>query len=215
MNPDDPSITRYPTPIRLKAFETPADERKQLIEQKIHEIMDILGLDLSHPSIKKTPFRISKMFVDEIFSGLNPAHFPSITLHEQKVPQSEVVLVKNISFVSFCEHHFVPMIGKAHVAYIPKDKIIGLSKVNRIVHFFSKQPQVQERLTAQIADCLSLLLNIEDVAVFMKAKHFCVAARGVEDDESETETCVLKGKFQNDSLLRAEFMQSIHSPSKE
>ncbi len=209
MNKPSLAITHFPNPIRPEAFKRSTEERKELIENKVREILEILGLDLSDESLKKTPFRVAKMFVDEIFSGLDPAHFPSLTIHEQKVHEDEIILVKNIRFISFCEHHLVPFVGIAHVAYLPRNKIIGLSKINRIVHYFAKRPQLQERLTAQIADCLSLVLDIEDIAVAISAKHFCVVARGVEDIDSETETHVLRGQFQTAPHRRAEFFSSL------
>lgn len=208
-----PAITNFPSQIRQEAFKRSPAERKQLIEKKVEEILEILGLDLSDHSLSQTPYRVAKMYVDEIFSGLDPDNFPSITLHQQKVHPDELILIKNISFSSFCEHHLVPMVGKAHVAYLPKDKIIGLSKINRIVHYFSKRPQLQERLTAQIADSLSIVLGTEDIAVSLNAKHFCVIARGVEDCESETETHVLRGQFKSIEHRRKEFFHSLHETS--
>lgn len=209
MNPKDPAITQFPSPIHPEAFLRSKDEKKMLIERHVREILNILGLDLDDDSIKRTPERVARMYVDEIFSGLDPAAFPQISTYPQKTPHDELVLVKNIHFSSFCEHHFVPMIGVAHVAYLPKGKIIGLSKVNRIVHYFAKRPQLQERLNAQIADALSLILEIEDVAVFLRAQHLCVVARGVEDEASETETHVLKGEFQQVPHRRNEFFSAI------
>lgn len=209
-----PAITHFPTHIHPEALKRPPEERKKLIEIKLKEILEILGLDLTDNSLKKTPFRVAKMFVDEIFSGLDPANFPSMTLHEQEVHRDEIIIVKNIHFISFCEHHLVPFIGQAHVAYLPKEKVIGLSKINRIVHYFSKRPQLQERLTAQVADSLALILECDDVAVSMSAKHFCVIARGVEDHECETETHVLRGQFQNVPHRRTEFFSCIHNTLK-
>jgi GTP cyclohydrolase IA len=184
-----------------------AKEKKNLIAAKMKEILEILGLDLNNPSLSKTPQRIAKMYVDEIFSGLNPENFPRLSFQEEDIPK-ELILVKNISFVSFCEHHFVPIVGKAHVAYVPQKKLLGLSKIHRIVHFFSKRPQLQERLTAQIAHSLMTLLEIEDVAVLLQAFHFCVMARGVEDMTAEMETHVLKGRFEHENI-RTEFFSRI------
>lgn len=201
----DPAITHFPTPIREEAFQTAPEERKALVETKIREIMEVIGLDITDPSLSQTPKRVAKMFVEEIFSGLDPKSFPKITLQSQETSNGEIIFVKNIELVSFCEHHFVPMVGTAHVAYIPHGKILGLSKVHRIVRYFARRPQLQERLAAQIADCLALLLKTEDIAVSITAKHFCVIARGVEDKLSETRTDFLRGAFKHDAALRAEF----------
>lgn len=182
------------------------EQKKEKIAQKMGEILEILGLDLSNPTISKTPDRIAKMYVDEIFWGLDPGNFPEITLHKESLPD-ESVYIKKISFVSFCEHHLVPMIGYMNIAYIPKTHLLGFSKIHRIAHYFAAQPQLQERLTAQIADCLSTLLETEDVAVSIEAKHFCVLARGVKDASGDAETFVLKGKFKDQ--LRSEFFLNI------
>ena len=157
--------------------------------------MDVLGLDLNDDSLKGTPNRVAKMYIDEIFSGLNPANKPKIALFENKYQYNQMLVEKNISFYSNCEHHFVPIIGKAHVAYISSGKVIGLSKLNRIVQYFAKRPQVQERLTNQIANELKLILNTEDVAVIIDAKHLCVSSRGIKDDASATITSHYGGKF--------------------
>ncbi len=206
---NDPAITQFPTHLREDAFEMSPQQKKILIEKKFHEIMEVLGLDLEDESLRGTPSRVAKMFVDEIFSGLDPHNFPAISLHEQKIDPKEIILVRNISFVSFCEHHFVPMCGKAHVAYIPSQKIIGLSKINRIVTYFAKRPQLQERMNAQIADSLTQILETENVAVVMAAQHFCIAARGVEDINAITETHVLRGEFQTDEKRRFEFFSML------
>ena len=186
------------------------NEKKRLIAEKMHEVLEILGLDLSNPSLSATPERIAKMYVDEIFSGLDPAQFPKLTFQEENIPH-ELVLVKNISFVSFCEHHFVPIVGKAHVGYFPHRKLLGLSKVPRIIHYFAKRPQVQERLTAQIAEALALHLDTQDVAVSLQAVHFCVMARGIEDATASMETHVLKGCFESNPAVRSEFFSRIPS----
>lgn len=174
----------------------------------MREVMTILGLDLSNPSLAETPHRIAKMYVDEIFSGLDATQFPKLTFQEENIPD-ELVLIKNISFVSFCEHHFVPIAGKAHVGYFPKGKLLGLSKVPRIIHHFAKRPQVQERLTAQIAQSLAFHLDTPDVAVSLQAIHFCMIARGIEDSSASMETHVLKGRFESDPAIRAEFFSRI------
>lgn len=155
--------------------------------------MEILGLDLSDPSLAKTPARIAKMYAEEIFWGLDHNNFPQLTFQKEETP-NELVVIKNISFVSFCEHHFVPIVGKAHVAYYPEGKIMGLSKVHQIVRYFAKRPQLQERLTQQIADTLSEALETEEIGVSIQAVHFCVIARGVEDHSAEVETRILKGE---------------------
>lgn len=183
------------------------EDKIRLISDRYREIMEILGLDLNDDSLAGTPDRIGRMFVDEIFSGLDPLNFPRISLFDNKY-NSGMVICK-VEVTSFCEHHFVPMNGHAYVAYVPKDKVIGLSKIPRIVKYFSKRPQVQERLTAQIAESMAEILGIEDVAVWMNLKHYCVIARGVEDQQSHTITQNLKGSFANDALLRQEFFESL------
>ena len=159
------------------------------------EIMETMGLDLSDDSLKGTPKRVAKMYIEEIFSGLNPANKPKIALFDNKYQYNQMLVEKNISFYSNCEHHFVPIMGKAHVAYISSGKVIGLSKLNRIVQYYAKRPQVQERLTNQIARDLQEILETEDVAVIIEAKHLCVSSRGVKDDSSETVTCFYGGSF--------------------
>lgn len=185
-----------------------AEEKKRLIAEHMKEVLSILGLDVEHSSLKDTPSRIAKMYVDEIFSGLDPDKFPKMVFQEEDIAE-ELVLVKNISFVSFCEHHFVPIIGKAHIAYFPTKKVIGLSKIPRLIRYFAQKPQLQERLTAEIADSLSSLLETEDVAVAIQAVHFCVMARGVEDMTAEMETHILRGRFEKDLRLRTEFFTRI------
>jgi GTP cyclohydrolase I len=205
-----PAITKFPTPVLKEKLNLSSDEKKRLIAEKMGEILEILGLDLHDASLAETPKRVAEMYVDEIFWGLDPTHFPEVVMQRQECERSEMVLIKNISLISFCEHHFVPMVGKAHVAYIPKDQVIGLSKVNRIVKYFAKRPQLQERLTAQIADSLSIVLQSEDVAVYTTARHHCVSARGVEDEGSETDIHVLRGVFLHDDAQRREFFSNIH-----
>lgn len=205
--------TRYPSPI----LETPpalTDEEKiEFIATRYKEIMEVLGLDLSDDSLQLTPHRIARMYVKEIFSGLKQDNFPEISLFENKFQPSKgenanIILVK-VNFTSFCEHHFVPMRGYAYVAYVPHKKIIGLSKIPRIVRFFAKRPQVQERLAAQIVDSLSILLETDNVAISIIAEHYCVIARGIENEHSNTVTNVLRGNFQTDESLRREFFESI------
>lgn len=202
----DPALTRYPHP--WNASDLSSELKKTKIEEHLHAILEILGLDLTHSSLAETPARIAKMYVDEVFSGLDPQNFPPITFHPVDVPQ-EMIVVKHISFVSFCEHHFVPMLGSAHVAYIPEKKIVGLSKINRIVRYFAKRPQLQERLTAQIVDSLSILLETEHVAAITDARHFCMLARGVEDLETSVEVALFEGRFRDEEALRSQFLNSI------
>lgn len=160
-----------------------------------------MGLDLNDDSLQGTPQRVAKMYIEEIFSGLNPANKPKVTLFENKYQYNQMLVEKNITFYSNCEHHFVPIIGKAHVAYISSGKVIGLSKLNRIVQYYAKRPQVQERLTNQIAIELKNILEIEDVAVIIDAKHLCVSSRGIKDDNSSTVTSYFGGKFNNQEKI--------------
>jgi GTP cyclohydrolase I len=169
------------------------------IEYHFRKIMLALGLDLTDDSLKDTPLRVAKMFVNEAFIGLNPLNEPSITLFENTFKYNQVVLERDIPIYSYCEHHFVPIIGKAHIAYISKGQVIGLSKLNRIAHYCSKRPQVQERLTIEIADYLKRAMNIEDVAVIIKAEHLCVASRGIHDTGCTTLTSSLHGQFLTDA----------------
>jgi GTP cyclohydrolase I len=184
------------------------DTKIEIISQHFEEIMRVLGLDLNDDSLKGTPDRVAKMYVNEVFSGLNPANKPSVTLFENKYNYSEMLVEKDIKVHSFCEHHFVPIIGKAHVAYISNGKVIGLSKINRIVDYFARRPQVQERLTVQIAEELKKALNTEDVAVAITADHMCVTLRGIKDHESSTYTSSFHGKFK-EKEYRREFIDLI------
>lgn len=192
---DDHLYTGLKTPMRPDAFKLSDKEKRQRIAQLFEEIMDVLGLDLTDDSLRGTPNRVAKMYVDEIFSGLNPANKPNITLFDNKYQYNQMLVEKNISFHSNCEHHFVPIFGKAHVAYISSGKVIGLSKLNRIVQYYAKRPQVQERLTNQIAEDLKHILGTEDVAVIIDAKHQCVSSRGIKDESSTTITSYYGGTF--------------------
>ena len=183
------------TPLREDAFALDDDLKIVLIEEKFRDIMNILGLDLTDDSLSGTPRRVAKMYVKEIFSGLNPSNKPQATLFENKYQYGEMLVEKNITFYSNCEHHFVPIIGKVHVAYISNGFIIGLSKINRIVQFYARRPQVQERLTIQIVNALKDVLKTEDVAVVVDANHHCVASRGIQDTSSSTITSSYSGKF--------------------
>lgn len=209
MNKPKPFQTHFPSPIREDIEQLSDEEKIRKIERHFYGIMEALGLDLTDPSLEATPYRVAKMYVKEIFSGLKENEFPQISFFPNHNKDSSLVLVK-ASFTSFCEHHFVPMHGRAYFAYVPREKIIGLSKISRIIRYFSRRPQVQERLTRQIADSLSLLLESEDVAVSLVATHFCVIARGVEDDHGHTITNSLHGKFQTDVNLRKEFFEAIN-----
>lgn len=200
--------TSVDTPLRDDAFDLNDNEKIELIQDKFREIMEVLGLDLTDDSLRGTPYRVAKMYVKEIFSGLNPANKPDVKLFENKYQYNEMLVEKNITFYSNCEHHFVPIIGTAHVAYISNGKVIGLSKLNRIVQYFAKRPQVQERLTMQIASELKQILQTEDVAVLIDAKHLCVSSRGIEDVNSSTVTAEYSGAFK-DMEKRNEFLKYV------
>ncbi len=182
---------------------------KNRIKNHITAIMQLLNLDLSNDSLKETPYRIAKMYIDEIFSGLDYANFPKITVIANKMQIEEIVTVRDITLTSTCEHHFLTISGKAMVSYIPKDAVIGLSKINRIVQFFSQRPQVQERLTRQILVSLQMLLGTKNVAVSIDAVHYCVKARGIRDATSVTSTTALGGLFQSNKNTRQEFFRSL------
>ncbi len=200
------------TPLRADAFEMDDDLKIELIEKHFREIMNILGLDLSDDSLNGTPHRVAKMYVKEIFRGLNPANKPKISMFENKYKYNQMLVEKNITMYSNCEHHFVPIIGKVHVAYISNGQVIGLSKINRIVQYYAQRPQVQERLTKQIANELKQVLGTDDVAVVIDAHHLCVSSRGVTDVNSSTVTSEYTGKF-NDNDVRKEFLSYIEMGS--
>jgi len=205
---DNHVATSIETPMREDAFDLSDSEKIAIIESHFREIMLTLGLDLTDDSLRGTPKRVAKMYIEEIFSGLNPASEPKIALFENKYGYNEMLIEKNISFYSNCEHHFVPIVGKTHIAYISSGQVIGLSKLNRIVQYYAKRPQVQERLTMQIAKHLQRVLKTDHVAVFIDAKHLCVSSIGVKDDATSTITSFYGGKFQEDNTRR-EFLQSI------
>ncbi len=205
---DDHIMTSIDTPMVEGAFDMSDDEKIAQIEYHFRQIMETLGLDLTDDSLNGTPKRVAKMYVKEIFSGLDPKNMPKIALFENKYQYNEMLVEKNITFYSNCEHHFVPIFGKAHVSYIANGQVIGLSKLNRIVQHFAKRPQVQERLTMQIAKELQKILGTEDVAVMIDAKHLCVSSRGVKDDTSTTITSYYGGKFQEEAT-KAEFLKYI------
>ena len=183
-----------------------ADQKYRRIEALMREVVETLGLDLGDDSLAETPHRIAKMYVREIFSGLDYSEFPKLSLIDNKMGVNEMVKVRDIELISTCEHHFVTIDGTAKVAYIPKDKILGLSKINRLVRFFARRPQVQERLTRQILVALKALLGTDDVAVSIDATHYCVKSRGVMDSNSQTSTTALGGCFEKNIHTRAEFL---------
>lgn len=199
---DDHLYTGVRTPMKPDAFELSDDEKKEHIADLFGQIMDVMGLDLTDDSLKGTPMRVAKMYIDEIFSGLDPENKPKVALFENKYQYNQMLVEKDITFYSNCEHHFVPIIGRAHVAYISSGKVIGLSKLNRIVQYYAKRPQVQERLTNQIALELQSILDTEDVAVIIDAKHLCVSSRGIKDDTSATVTSFYGGKFNSPEKIQ-------------
>jgi len=198
------------TPLRENAFDMSDDEKIEKIAEHFDKIMKILGLDMTDDSLQGTPYRVAKMYVKEIYSGLNPENRPMMRAFENKYNYDEMLIEKDISFYSTCEHHFVPIIGKAHVAYIPNKNVVGLSKLNRMVQYCARRPQVQERLTVQIAEELMQSLNTMDVAVLLEADHLCVASRGVKDINSKTITTQYNGKFKEDKV-REEFLKHIYN----
>ena len=205
---DDHVGTSIDTPMRVDAFDLSDEEKIALIEDKFRDIMDTMGLDLNDDSLQGTPHRVAKMFIKEIFYGLNPANKPKISVFENKFKYGEMLVEKNINLNSTCEHHFLPIVGKAHVAYISNGEVIGLSKINRIVDFFARRPQVQERLTVQIAKELKSIIKTEDVAIVIDAKHMCVSSRGIQDESSSTVTADYSGKFK-DKTVRDEFLKYL------
>ena len=206
---DDHLYTGLETPMRSDAFKISDNEKKEKIAILFEEIMNVMGLDLTDDSLKGTPKRVAKMYIEEIFSGLNPENKPKGALFDNKYQYNQMLVEKNITFYSNCEHHFVPIIGKAHVAYISSGKVIGLSKLNRIVQYYAKRPQVQERLTNQIANELKDILETDDIAVIIDAKHLCVSSRGIKDDTSATVTSYYGGVF-NTSEKIAELQNYIN-----
>ena len=196
--------------------ETPMIENNLSIKQKVAKIeknftaiMETLGLDLTDDSLIETPLRVAKMFCSEIFWGMDPENFPKCTTVENKMHYDELVVERGITVMSNCEHHFLPIIGKATIAYMPNKKVLGLSKLNRVVEYFSKRPQIQERLVLQIAEALKFILDTEDVAVHIDAAHMCVATRGVEDTSSSTVTTYMGGRFRAEMGLRSEFLNNV------
>lgn len=205
---DNHVATSLETPMREDAFLLSDEQKMLLIEDKFRDIMTVLGLDLNDDSLNGTPHRVAKMFVQEIFSGLNPENKPKISVFENKFKYGEMLVEKNINMNSTCEHHFLPIVGKAHVAYISSGQVIGLSKINRVVDYFARRPQVQERLTVQIANELKRILKTEDVAVVIDAKHLCVSSRGIQDESSSTITAEYGGVFK-DPHRKDEFLKYL------
>jgi GTP cyclohydrolase I len=207
---DDHVGSSYNTPLREDAFDEDEATKISKIEGHFTEIMKVLGLDLTDDSLSGTPNRVAKMYVQEVFSGLDPDNKPVAKLFDNKFNYDQMLVEKDITFYSHCEHHFVPFFGKVHAAYISSGKVIGLSKINRIVQYYAKRPQVQERLTVQIAEELRRVLKTEDVGVVIDASHLCVASRGVGDTNSKTGTANFSGKFENEDTKR-EFLNYINS----
>lgn len=200
--------TSAQTPLREDAFAISDDEKIELIKKDVEHILNTLGLDLTDDSLKGTPNRVAKMFVKEIFGGLNPVKKPSSSTFDNKYKYNEMLVEKNIVVYSTCEHHLLPIVGRAHVAYISNGTVVGLSKMNRIVDYFAKRPQVQERLTIQIVQELQKVLGTDDVACVIDAKHLCVNSRGIRDIESSTVTAEFGGKFKEEKVRR-EFLDYI------
>jgi len=196
------------TPLRADAFDISNEEKRNRIEESVRDILDTLGMDLNDDSLKGTPRRVAKAFVNELFGGLNPANKPKLSTFDNNYKYGEMLVEKNITVYSTCEHHLLPIVGRAHVAYISKGNVIGLSKMNRIVDYYAKRPQVQERLTMQVVQALQVALGTEDVACVIDAKHLCVNSRGVRDIESSTVTSEFGGKFKNKET-KLEFLNYI------
>jgi GTP cyclohydrolase I len=207
---DDDSLLSNPssTPLRADAFEMSDEDKMEIIERDFRHIMHTLGLDLTDDSLRGTPARVARMYVKEIFSGLNPENHPRMSSFENKYQYGQMLIVKNITLHSTCEHHFLPIVGRAHVAYISQGNIIGLSKLNRIVDYYARRPQVQERLTVQIVEALQKILDTPDVACVIDARHMCVTTRGIKDTASSTITAHYGGRF-NESETRSEFLRYL------
>lgn len=206
---DDHVGTSANTPLKPDAFALSDEEKMEKIESKFREIMDVLGLDLNDDSLSGTPKRVAKMYVKEIFSGINPKNHPDVKTFENVYGYKHMLVERDINVNSTCEHHFLPIVGHAHVAYIPNGRVVGLSKLNRIVDHYARRPQVQERLTRQILHALQELLGTDDVAVVIDAKHLCVSSRGIQDESSSTVTASYSGLFDNDVDTRNEFLSHV------
>ena len=196
------------TPLRDDAFEISDDEKISIIQKNVNEILKTLGMDMTDDSLKGTPLRVAKAYVKEIFGGLNPKNLPKLSTFENKYEYGQMLVEKNITLYSTCEHHLLPILGKAHIAYISKGNVIGLSKMNRIVDYYARRPQVQERLTRQIVQALQSALGTKDVACVIDAKHLCVNSRGIRDVESSTVTSEFGGSF-NNLEVKQEFLDYI------
>lgn len=210
---DDHISTSEETPMRSDAFKLSNEEKIDIIKDDVRHIMETLGLDLTDDSLKGTPNRVAKMFVKEIFGGLNPENKPKASTFDNKYKYGEMLVEKNITLYSTCEHHLLPIVGRAHIAYISNGTVVGLSKMNRVVDYFAKRPQVQERLTIQIVKELQEVLNTQDVACVIDAKHLCVNSRGIRDIESSTVTSEFGGKFKEEATRR-EFLDYIKLDTK-
>ena len=204
--------TSAQTPLRADAFDKSNEEKMSIIETDVRHILETLGMDLNDDSLQGTPKRVAKMFVQEIFSGLHPDQKPKASTFDNKYKYGEMLVEKNITLYSTCEHHLLPIVGKAHIAYISNGTVVGLSKMNRIVDYFAKRPQVQERLTMQIVTELQLILNTPDVACVIDAKHLCVNSRGIRDIDSSTVTSEFGGRFKEKDT-RQEFLDYIKLPT--
>ena len=197
------------TPLRADAFELSDEDKIERITKSVRDILETLGMDLTDDSLKGTPKRVAKAYVNELFSGLNPLNKPSSSTFENKYQYGEMLVEKNITLYSTCEHHLLPIVGKAHVAYISSGRVVGLSKMNRIVEYYANRPQVQERLTMQVVQELQQILNTQDVACIIDAKHLCVNSRGIKDIASSTVTAEYQGVFKTDENLRKEFLAYV------
>ncbi|MBD0402448.1 GTP cyclohydrolase I FolE [Flammeovirga sp. EKP202] len=205
---DNHMMTSVDTPMLADAFEKSDDEKIEIIQEHFAGIMKTLGLDLSDDSLKGTPYRYAKMYVKELFSGLDPKNKPSLSVFDNKYQYDKMLIEKNITFSSACEHHFLPIVGKAHIGYISSGKVIGISKINRIVEYYGKRPQVQERMTLQVYNELQDALKTDSIIVVVDAEHLCVSSRGVKDKTSSTVTMEYGGKF-NDVSFREEFLRLL------
>ena len=210
---DNHIATSYENPVRMDAFEMTDDDKIEKINHHVYKIMETLGMDMSDDSLSGTPNRVAKMYVNEIFGGLNPQKKPKASTFENNYKYGEMLVEKNITVYSTCEHHLLPIIGRAHVAYISSGRVVGLSKMNRIVNYYAKRPQVQERLTMQVVKELQIALDTEDVACIIDAKHLCVNSRGISDIESSTVTSEFGGKFKNE-MVRKELLNYIKLDTK-
>ena len=210
---DNHLSTSEDTPLRDDAFDLSDAEKIEIIEKRVADILYTLGMDMTDDSLKGTPKRVAKMYVSEIFSGINPKNKPKASTFDNKYKYGEVLVEKNITLYSTCEHHLLPIVGKAHIAYISNGNVVGLSKMNRIVQYYAQRPQVQERLTIQIVRELQNVLNTKDVACVIDAKHLCVNQRGIKDISSSTVTCEFGGVFKNESK-KQEFLDYIKLPTK-